>query len=59
MDTFRNFAYVSSGLKAETCMETRLCNIFKTANAMMFTETVLESTLKFAKVHEKEFSEPV
>ena len=25
------------------CMETRLCNIFKTANAMTLTKTILES----------------
>ena len=26
------------------CMETRLCNIFKTANAMTLTKTIFEST---------------
>ena len=32
-----------------------MCNIFKTANAIMMAETILENPyIKFYKIHEKE-----
>ena len=38
------------------CMETRLCNIFKTANAMTLTKIILESPYNNCKVCVKELS---
>ena len=56
LDTFLNFAYYSSYLKTKTCLEKRLYNIFKTTDAIMWANTILESHLKFYKNHEKELS---
>ena len=34
-------------------METRLCNIFQTANAITLVKTFQKALVKFSKVHEK------
>ena len=34
-------------------METRLCNIFQTANAITLVKTFQKALIKFSKVHEK------
>ena len=44
--------------KQKLCMETRLCNIFKTVNTIMLAKTILENPyiIKFRKVYGKELS---
>ena len=36
-------------MEKKICMETRLCNIFKTGNAINLTKTILESPYKVGK----------
>ena len=45
-----NFVYFRSYLQnKDYYMNKRLCNIFKTVNAMVFTKTILESPYKVMK----------
>ena len=36
------------------CMETRLCNIFETTKAIILTNTIIETLIKFYKIYKKE-----
>ena len=53
MDSFRNFAYVSSYLHCNFCMEGKLSNNFETTDVTKLTKAILEISYRVLQVTSK------